>query len=359
MLKKPIRKLLKRPSSGRVITPRSEKASVKALEGEVATPARKKSPPAATCQRKKKILSRKPPCRKRIAKGFETIEDAMREDRHRMKILEFSLPIDDPASWLVTRQIIWECNHRIPSLPRPYIDADAVTSLLEKLKSDVNGQKLETTLASSVSMRLIRQEVIGSSLEALGDIPDSELRTFTILNRNWVFTPEELFAVSASTLKNQLRTHLERAGVFAIPGFFIAFLHGEFEPSKGVFVLHYHGITIAEKAAALSNLKSLPGYEKTHTGAAPIMTDKVADRAYQVSYLLKSYWPQKAIRRCSDGVMRRDRQGSRIPGRFEAVCLVWLNQQSLRDISVMNDCWSPRNGGSPAMRKLYLSINGQ
>jgi hypothetical protein len=291
---------------------------------------------------------------------FETVADSAREDKRRIKAINYSLPLNGAPDWVdcKVKRAVWQLKYRVHvlHLPPPSIDDDAAHSLLEKLQSNVAEESFEPTLASSLSMRRTRKKVIGALLRALEHIPDADLRTFTVLNRNWVFTPQQLNSISASTLKNRFRTHLERAGVLEIPGFFVAFLHGEFEPSAGVYVIHFHGVSTAEKAEALRGLKNQPGYVRSDTGAAPIKIQRVNDRVPQFTYLLKSYWPQKAVRRCSDGEERRDRRGSRIPGLFQTQYLIWLDQQSLGDMTILSDAWSRRNGGSPAMRELYLSI---
>ncbi len=306
---------------------------------------------------KKAVRIRKAPTRESgLSTSIETLADCVKEDKKRARLTRESLPIKGPVSWLNIGTIMKQARVRIPYLPTPPIDVRRAEALIESLDYATEFEVARPTLASSTAMRGVRKRVIGKLLAALEEYPDDALRTFTVLNKNWVFQPEQLSAMSASKLKKQFRTHLQRAGVLEVPGFFVAFLHGEFEPSKGVFVLHYHGVTTSEKAAALSGLKELPGYENTHTGAAPVKRSTVSDRVYQLTYLLKSYWPQKGVRRYSDGKIRRDRRGSRIPGRFQTVYLVWLDQQSLGDMTILSDAWSRRNGGSPAMRKLYLSI---
>jgi len=288
--------------------------------------------------------------------GFETVERSLREDKHRIDAIKSSLADSrrDPQR-LETKRVI------LPKKPRELrpasssIDVNAAERLIQKLQSNVTSEG-EATLASSLSMRRTRQRVIGALLYALKRHPNSNLRTFTILNEQWVFTPQQLNSITAKRIKNQFRSHLQRAGVLDLPGSFIAFLHGEFEPTKEVFVIHFHGVTTAEKADALRGLKTQPGYVKSDTGAAPIRIQNVNDRLSQMTYLLKSYWPQKAVRKCSDGEWRRDRKPSRIPGLFQTQYLLWLDRQQLGDITIFSGGWSPLNDGSPAMRSLYLSI---
>ena len=143
-----------------------------------------------------------------------------------------------------------------------------------------------------------------------------------------------------------------------MPGPFICFLHGEFEPTSGVYQLHFHGVTTADKAAALHRLKAIAGYERTRTGAAPVRCEQVNDRPHQFTYMLKSYWPSRAVR-LVDGERKRDRKGGRIPEPFHTQVLLWLDRQKLADMTLMNECWSPRKGGTPAMRSLYLLVQGR
>ena len=162
-------------------------------------------------------------------------------------------------------------------------------------------------------------------------------------------------------MKARFRTDLNRIGLTKVPGPFIAILHGEFEPRSGCYVLHFHILTTREKAELLKRLKAKPGtkafsgYTATASGAAPVVCKPVRDRGRQFSYLLKSYWPARAIRRIK-GVNKRDRRVRRIPEPYASQVLIWLDRQRLRDLVVMHDCWSRRRGGTPAMKQLYLSV---
>ncbi len=46
------------------------------------------------------------------------------------------------------------------------------------------------------------------------------------------------------------------------------------------------------------------------------------------------------------------------PEPFASQVLIWLDRQRLRDLVILNDCWSLRNGGTAAMERLYLSVFG-
>ena len=63
-----------------------------------------------------------------------------------------------------------------------------------------------------MAMRTTRQSVTGTLLQALDGYADADQRTFTIVNTNWALTPVELDAIGAVTIRNLLRTHLNRVG---------------------------------------------------------------------------------------------------------------------------------------------------
>jgi hypothetical protein len=53
--------------------------------------------------------------------------------------------------------------------------------------------------------------------------------------------------------------------------------------------------------------------------------------------LLKSYWPQKAVR-LIDGVRKRDRDGKRIHEPYASIALLWLDRQAPADIAALQGC---------------------
>jgi hypothetical protein len=128
-----------------------------------------------------------------------------------------------------------------------------------------------------------------------------------------VLTPREFEQVTAAQLKQQLRTHLNRVGITAKSG--LAFLHGEFDPVARLYTLHFHGVTTAEIAAALDGLLIRKwGYVPTRTGADPIKRQKMSNPARQFTYLLKAFWPSRAVR-LVDGELKRTESPSAFPSR--------------------------------------------
>ena len=220
-----------------------------------------------------------------------------------------------------------------------------VQSLLRALDHTGEGDNAsQHSLASSVGMRAIREEVLGRVLELIKPFADGDLVTFTLINKQWRVTAEELRTLDPATMIRQLRTHLNRAGVSALDGPLIAFVHGEFEPRSGFYQLHFHGITTRAKADRLRGLVWAQGrvirgwgYERTATGAAPLRRDPVRDRVRQVSYLLKAFWPQRTVR-IAGGKPRRDRKPRRIGDPHHLLVLLWLNRHRWTDLALLQGC---------------------
>lgn len=288
--------------------------------------------------------------------SFETTEQVLSEDRLRAERLAWVRPLERPMTWTNMGPKLRLAKQLVLRVRPPTLDTSAIGKVAAKLNAGLAGTP-SSSLGSAATMRNVREAVFGAMHTAFEPIPDEALRTVTVINRRWTFTPETLDGITAKKLKNRFRTDLNRAGILRMPGPFIAFLHGEFEPASGLYVLHFHILTTVEKAEALRRLKRFNGYVPTASDAVPIFSRTVKDRRRQFSYLLKSYWPARTIR-WINGAQKRDRGHHRIPEPFGSQVLLWLDRQRLRDLTIMNNCWSMRNGGTQAMKRLYLSVFG-
>ena len=292
--------------------------------------------------------------------GFETEEQAFREDRLRARRMRRVLNQPGPTNWLNAADRHWLERQRLPNVASPVLDHDAIRELAERLEGGVVSGFPPLTLASSMRMRTIRQGLSRGLLDAFAEFSDDDLQTVTVIYAGWSFTPAELDRATAAKLKALFRQHLHRVGVLDIPGPLFAVLHGEFEPSSGRYPLHYHVLTTAAKAAALKaglTQKRIKGYTVTATGSAPVRRSRVRDRVRQSTYLAKAFWPSRPIVMI-DGVPKRVREPRRIPEPFGTQVLLWLDRQRFADLVVMNECWSKPKGGTAAMKRLYLSVMG-
>lgn len=283
---------------------------------------------------------------------LEPLDDVVREDQIRIKSLRLT-PDNNPLSFVNFREKQRWLHHHY-RLDRPVISQADACNLADRIELG-HSNEWRPTLASAQCMRAIRGAVIPAMLDAFEEYADADLATFTAIKKIWNVSCTDLSTTVASRLRASFRTDLNRAGVVGIEGALLAFLHGEFDPVAGNFQLHWHGLTTRDKAALLPKLKSISGYETTATGSSPIRKTPVKDRPRQFSYLLKSYWPERGVRPV-DGTVKRDRRGQRIKPPFDALYLLWLDQQRLRDITVFSGGYSPRLGGSDAMRRLYSLI---
>ncbi|MGI4768650.1 MAG: hypothetical protein ACRYGP_26725 [Janthinobacterium lividum] len=284
---------------------------------------------------------------------FETEQAARKEDRIRARNIRRVLNPIGPTGWLNIKDRLWLNRQGVTHLSNPNINRDVASGFVQKLEHNYLNFNPQATLASSVTMRAVRKAALQAMHQALKPYP--ALCAVTVINQSWRLTPADLERLTAATIKRQFTTHLNRCGAARLPGPLIAFLHGEFEPTSGYYQLHFHIITTPEKAHALRALRRISGYVKTATGAAPIHITPVRDRERQFSYVLKGYWPSKAVRTYGT-VLKRDRSHHRIPEPFATQVLLWLDRQHLADLTILNGVWSRRNGGPAAMRALYLLI---
>lgn len=307
-----------------------------------------------------RALDRDPPSPEpSLPDNFETELAAAREDRARARHMRRMLNLTEARSpWLTMNDREWLVRQHLRRVPVPELDKAAMRALADKLEGGVASGLAPLSLASSTRMRSIRLGLNGALFEAFADYPDEELRTVTVIYSGWTYAPNLLDGVTATKIKKQFRQHLNREGVTQVPGPLFAVLHGEFEPRSGVYVGHFHVITTAAKAAALKaglTRGAIRGYTATATGAAPVFCSRLRDRARQFSYLVKAFWPCRPVVNI-DGRWKRVRRGRRSPEPYATQVLLWLDRQRFADLVLMQDCWSPRNGGSAAMRKLYLLV---
>ena len=297
--------------------------------------------------------------------GFEKPAVVLLEDQRRLGRLRWVLPAEAPLGWPEIGNVaaLNEHRHRYPSRPLTVLQLDRaeVLGLIGKLEANTEAESaICSTLASSIAMATVRVRVIGAILTAFENYQDGDLATVTVAKGSWVYRPDELLAVDAGSIKRALMRDLRRTAVSLHLDPLVGFLHGEYEPTTGVYVLHWHLMTTAAKAALLAEaLRGLPNaYEPTDLVKRPIRVSRVGDRVGQATYMLKSFWPQRAIRTV-DGEAKRDRGYHRICEPWSSIYLLWLDRHRLLDLTVATGTWSRRKGGSEAWEAFSLMVEGQ
>jgi hypothetical protein len=190
-----------------------------------------------------------------------------------------------------------------------------------------------------------RFRVIGALWKLIEEGPwdPTELVFFTVRPEEWEVTPEELKRITAKQLMGQFRTRLNREDAGEADGFLIAFLHGEFEPTSGSYILHIHGFAAGGMVDVLERLRSwLPDGRLNRT------RQPLTDIPYPLGYPFKSFWPCKRIGPVGDdGAIKRTRSGSRIPEPYHSQSLIWLHRQKLSDLGLLMGLRVSRDGFVP------------
>lgn len=250
---------------------------------------------------------------------FETREEAEREDRKRARLLQ---------------KAIRHCRatNSVPVAPV----RRKLRGLAKRLGTVKEGW-IPATPASARKMRRARKRVFAAVMAAFEIFDDREICTFTVISTAWRFDSKALESVTAQQIKRQFLAHLDRSGISSTEGCLVAFIHGEFDPSSGLFQLHLHGVGTRAKVKALHRLKGRWGYRKSSTGSHPVRVQTVRNRGRQVSYILQSFWPSRAVRNVAGG-QRRDRRKGRIPEPYHSVALLWLDRQKLGEMTIAHGC---------------------
>ena len=120
------------------------------------------------------------------ADRFESEADSIAEDQTRLQALRDYMPIIGPVGWANIGYALRQAAAFVVGRPTPRLHRRHAMALVRKLDPEAEG--VPPTLASAMSMRRIRVEVIGALIDALADYSDEELCTVTIVKPAWIFT---------------------------------------------------------------------------------------------------------------------------------------------------------------------------
>jgi hypothetical protein len=265
--------------------------------------------------------------------GFETVTECQAEDRSRVMTLRATVqtpPIgrgDDRSS---SARGSAEISHL-------KLDRQVALNLADRLEAGADTRRPQPTLASSVFMREVRLRYGGALLEVIDNNQHLDVGVFTAIHPSWAFPAHRLLDVHPRQIKNQFRTHLNRAGVTNAPGFLFGYLHGEFEPFAREFQLHFHGVCADDKLKAFHALRNKQGYVRTPKLYRPIVMNQLNDRPRQISYIIQSFWPKKArVPLGASRFQKRERTKARIREPYQSLYLMWLDKWKLSDLCELN-----------------------
>jgi hypothetical protein len=206
--------------------------------------------------------------------------------------------------------------------------------MLRKLRAEI----LVSSFASPRFTRQYRRRFCGVVLEAIERIPAETIYLYTIVPASWRVDGTTLHTKDPKGLLRQFRTQLNRAGLSALGGWLITFVHGDYDKTYDIFQLHLHVLVVGDKVHALERLRELRIYKPSAHVKRPIVKKRLKDPARQISYhLAQDFWPSKPTVFVKD-VSVRVRERRRIPEPRHAEVLMWLDRQRFADLVWLHGC---------------------
>lgn len=274
----------------------------------------------------------KPPIEYRPSKqniGFESVQDAAAEDEHRARSLEATLDAYKKA------------------------DRKTFKLLIRHLRLDKRHRDYHSC-ASSVDMREARDRFAGW-VAAYMHKHGSDCRFVTLVPQAWKISAGELKNVSARQLMLQLRSDLNRVRASDLEGGIIAGLDCEYDRTEDAFQFHAHLIVSGTMIQAFERLRKKPKYRGDHgalrsgRGAVfPIKTCRIDEVGPTATYILKSFWVERASAVLSNGAVRRSRAKQRIKGLQHTDMLLWLHRTPLSHLVLTMKLDVTRHGFKPS-----------
>lgn len=263
--------------------------------------------------------------------GFETLYDAEREDRKRAAGLR--------------SQLVRGCDN---------VNLRGAKILADKLDPDGEREMDDRSLSSSRYSRRHRARLTWAIEAFFRENRREKCSFFTLAPRSGVTRAEALSQTDAKKIMKALLSDLNRCGAGPACGCLLAFIHGEFEPKREVFVIHVHGVAFGDMIGVVDKLRKRRKYRRVignDIDMVPIrrpvrMTRRpITNRLRTFSYLFKSYWPSRwrgAMK--ANGKFPRSGRAQRIPEPFHSKYLLWLDQYRPQDLALMIGMKATKNG---------------
>ena len=233
------------------------------------------------------------------------------------------------------------------SMDDPKIKAEAM-ALAEILGEGADSNRCSSTLASSLYWRELRRNIIGNLLAFIDRHVTGDLYLFTIISPHWEIPGGKLLSTELKQIVKSLENDLRRVRGSNESHFIFAVIHGQYDPIRNVYSIHFHGIACEAAIESVRSLRTLKCYKKSDFIAKPIVTEKIYDLPRVLSYCLQTYWDQKNYM-CSDtGEVRRRSLKSRITGLSHSLYLLKMHDSELSDLILMCGFTAMSAGFSPS-----------
>lgn len=236
--------------------------------------------------------------------GFETSEAALAEDQARTRMLR---KYADSTTFLRKKRNAHE--------------------LADILSEDSN----ELLLASAVYMRDFRVRVTGH-LWRICELESHTPSTFTVWGRGMEIAGKGLSKVDPRAFARAFRADLYRSGAKGVDGYIFAFLDAEYNPAEDMWKFHWHGLADGELKGVLDQLRNSRKYRLPKD--IRISRKPLTNLPGPLTYLIKPFWGSRWHGLIGEK-MCRQRWRSRIAEPRHSELLLWLNQWSPADLSVL------------------------
>jgi hypothetical protein len=195
--------------------------------------------------------------------------------------------------------------------------------LADKLESCAPKARCRSA-ACPICCRRLRMWITGAVLENSDKIPDPIAAT--LIPGGQAVSTGDLWDFSPKRFGGTLRQQLRRAG--AGNQVIVGGIDGEYDEMHQLWQPHFHLIAPAALGPTFGELRGrfYPRSDRVHR---PVLTQPVNDPARQVSYCVKSYWPQKV--RYLDGAGKKRTSSRRLDATLHADWLAWRDQFPLAD----------------------------
>jgi hypothetical protein len=211
-------------------------------------------------------------------------------------------------------EAVSERNLRMRHLRRAGIPE--ATWLAQELASCTLGVRCRSA-ACPICYRRFRRWWVGNTLQLLRGIPS--LVHATLVHAEDAVSLGRIQDISLGNMADALRQRLRRAG---LRGIVIGGIDGEYDVAHGVWQPHYHLIFPAVSVPSFEVLRRY--YPSDGRVYRPVLVQPAHDRAQQISYCVKGYWPQKV--RYVDRFSQKRTRKLRLDEPLHVAWLLWRAQ---------------------------------
>ncbi|SUJ31866.1 Uncharacterised protein [Sphingomonas paucimobilis] len=238
-------------------------------------------------------------------------------------------------------------------------------SLVEKGKRDevdkaITGIKSASCCASSCYMRK-RRIRLGGHVWLQHDLDGRTGATFTLIPKWGKVDCDSLALVDPVKMLERLRAAFNRAGAGQVGGWLIVGIHGEHDPTKGVYVIHFHGYCTGGMIGVIDRLRGQPSFKSKHQRKDGSDVQRVhRSRApldnlpRPLTYPFQGFWPAKASFVAQNERSKRQRRKHRIKEPMHSEVLLWLARWRIQDLVLLLGIRVTKSGMEPCAKRTAI-----